>query len=130
MMAQILLRRLQPSQRIWPASPAAFRKRWDAVARALRLPIGQGSGVTPASLRGGGATAFYELTEDVDRLRRRARWATVQSAEIYIQEVAPYEFLVNLSPNAREHIFRVADSFEAQMLKFLGPEAQRVGCIP
>ena len=130
MMAQKLLGDLPPSQRIWPASPASFRKRWDAVARALRMPVTQGSGVTPASLRGGGATAFYELTEDADRLRRRARWATLQSAEIYIQEVAPYEFLANLSPNAREHIFRVADSFEAQMLKFLGPEAQRVGCIP
>ena len=94
------------------------------------MPVTQGSGVTPASLRGGGATAFYELTEDADRLRRRARWATLQSAEIYIQEVAPYEVLANLSPNAREHIFRVADSFEAQMLKFLGLEAQRVGCIP
>ena len=129
-MAQELLGDLLPSQRIWPASPAAFRKRWDAVARALRIPFKQGSGVTPASLRGGGATAFYELTEDADRLRRRARWATVQSAEIYIQEVAPYEFLASLSRNTREHIFRVADGFEAQMLKFLGPEAQRVGCVP
>ena len=130
MMAQMLLGRLQPSQRIWPASPAAFRKRWDAIARALRLPIGQGSGVTPASLRGGGATAFYELTEDVDRLRRRARWATVQSAEIYIQEVAPYEFLASLPRSTRDQIFRVADSFEAQMLKFLGPQALRAGCVP
>ena len=86
--------------------------------------------MTPASLRGGGATAFYELTEDVDRLRRRARWATAQSAEIYIQEVAPCEFLASLPRSTRDHIFRVADSFEAQMLKFLGPQALRAVCVP
>ena len=118
-MAEKLLGRLSPAQRIWPLSAGAFRKRWDAIARVLHVPSHQGSGLTPASLRGGGATSFYELSEDIDLLRRRARWSAVQSAEIYVQEVAPYEFLSGMSRPVRDLIFRVAEEFVPQVQGFL-----------
>ena len=88
------------------------------IARALHVPSHQGLGLTPASLRGGGATSFYELSEDIDFLRWRARWSAVQSAETYVQELAPNEFLSFLSRPVRDLIFRVAEEF--------GPQAQGV----
>ena len=80
---------LPPSARLWSLSPAAFRKRWDLVCEALGVVSKQGDGLTPASLRAGGATAHFEIFEDIERLRRRARWSAAQTAEIYVQEVAP-----------------------------------------
>eukprot|EP00969_Alexandrium_andersonii_P104197 4598875-Alexandrium_andersonii.AAC.1 len=61
-----------------PWSPAAFRKRWDAVLAALRVPSG-GNGLTPASLRGSGATDFYINTEDLARTAWRGRWKRLES---------------------------------------------------
>ena len=73
------------------------------MARALLMSIKQGSGVTPAFLQGGGATVFYESTEDGDQLRRGAGSASLQSTDIRIQEVAPYECFTGCSRNTREH---------------------------
>ena len=75
----------------------------------------QGDGLTPASLRAGGATAHFEIFEDIERLRRRARWSVAQTAEIYVQEVAPYEYLASLSQSRRGKIFRVAEFFDQQI---------------
>ena len=62
--------------------------------------------------------AFHE--EEAFGGFRRARWSAVQSAEIYVQEVAPYEFLSGLPLNVRSLIFQVAEDFESQVLAFLG----------
>ena len=67
---------------------------------------------SPESLRVSGAAAFYELTEDAGRLRRRARHKQASTTEIYVQEVAPYEFLAGLSPTTRNLVFAVASHFD------------------
>ena len=78
-----------PAERLWGLSPSAYRRRWDAVCEALHLETRQGSGVTPASLRAGGATALFEQVESIDMLSRRGRWQKGETAAIYVQEVAP-----------------------------------------
>ena len=42
---------------LWPASPSAYRHRWDTLLRHLNVP--QQLGLTPAGLRAGGAAQRY-----------------------------------------------------------------------
>ena len=88
---------------------------YDAIGEALEVDVSQGTGLTPASLRAGGATSHFEFFEDIPKLQRRARWADPRSAEVYVQEVAPYEYLASLDPRTREEFFRVAEFFEDQV---------------
>lgn len=67
-------------ERLWPASSAAFRQSSDAIGCALGVITATGRGMTPASLRGGGATQCYVLTKDLTRLQHRARWERLGGA--------------------------------------------------
>ena len=75
---------------------------------ALGVPAKEGTGVTPGSLRGGGATLLHEATEDMELVRRRGRWSQTKSAEIYIQEVGGLKFMAQLSGETRQHIISYA----------------------
>ena len=92
---------------LWQGSTYAFRKRWKCIGEALAIPTG-GKGITPASLRAGGVTAYYLSTEDIPRLLRRARWATAQQLTTYVQEVSPLEFLSKLPIAHRDRLTRLA----------------------
>ena len=111
-LASQLFRDLHPDARLWSASSSVFRRRWGAIADELKVDRRQGTGLTPASLRAGGATAYYEACEDIERLRRRARWRKNDTVEIYVQEVAPHEFLSNLDVGKRNRIFAAVEFFE------------------
>ena len=67
----------------------------------LGYPFHGSVGVTPASLRGGGASHLYETTEDSELVRHRGRWASSKMCEIYIQEVGGHQFFANLGPHIR-----------------------------
>ena len=114
-LAEVLYGSSPPGTRFWYASVGAFRKRWNCIGEALEVDVSQGTGLTPASLRAGGATSHFEFFEDIPKLQRRARWADPRSAEVYVQEVAPYEYLASLDPRKREKLFRVAEFFEDQV---------------
>lgn len=105
--------------RLWPAFPAAYRRRWNAVATALGLDFR--TGLTPASLRAGGATAHYEAFEDSEKLRRHRRWQKQQMVDIYVQEVAPSEFFANLAPGRRLKLFRDAQELNGLLAEALRP---------
>ena len=90
-----------PAARLWPGTAAAYRAKWNKVCQALDIPFTEVSGVTPASLRGGGASHLYETTEDSELVRHRGRWASSKMCEIYIQEVGGHQFFANLGPNTR-----------------------------
>ena len=107
-----------PHARLWNASAAAFRTRWDRICAVFRLDSRQSTGLTPASLRAGGATAHFETYESIDMLRHRARWRKTETPEIYVQEVAPYEYLAQLPREQRSFIFEVAAHFECSLHKW------------
>ena len=107
---------LPPASKLWPGSPSQFTSRWNAVCRALRIPARTGSGLTPASLRPGGATAMYLQDESLDNLRRRGRWARMATLEIYVQEVGPFEFLADLAPPVMEGLLAASASFELSLI--------------
>lgn len=108
------------TERLWPSSYASFRRRWDAVGAALGVATTTRRGVTPASLRGGAATQFYALTEDLVRLQHRARWQRLGTLQIYVQEVSPVEYLVDLPESTRGKLREAASAQPAMVAGALG----------
>ena len=96
----------------WPGNHAARSRqmsaRFAAGLRALGVPYGQAQGYTLGGLRGGGITAFFEATGDLQLTRWRGRWDSMRSMEDYIQELASHEAFARLPPPARARIFRLA----------------------
>jgi hypothetical protein len=93
-----------PLSKLWPMSPSSFRGRWNKAMSALGVPFDEINGVTPGGLRGGGATALWEMTEDVPRVRRRGRWLRDITVEIYVQEVAHADLLMSLPRQVRARL--------------------------
>jgi integrase len=84
----------------WPKSMAALQRRifggsrlqWNscftALVRELHLEGGMAARLTPACLRPGGATWYYQETDSPEQVRFRGRWLSSRMLEIHIQEVA------------------------------------------
>ena len=64
-----------------------------------------------ASLRPGGASHLLNLTEDSEVVRRRGRWATIKTMEIYLQEVLYVTYVERLPQQAKEMIRVAAAGF-------------------
>lgn len=107
-LALALLGHLPPGARLWPASPAAFRSRWNALCKALRLPCGASTAVvqalSPASLRGGGATRRILEGEDPSKVQRRGRWLNERSMAVYLQELQAATFVASLPQPVRQQL--------------------------
>ena len=114
------------SQILWPMSAAAFRGRWNRLCGALDVPhVESESGVTPGGLRGGGATALYEETEDLPLVRRRGRWMREATVEIYLQEVAHAELLNRLSEQSKKMLRQLSAMLPAVLnIAFINLEAR------
>ena len=63
------------------------------------------------SLRAGGATWALSMTEDAELIRRRGRWISAKTMEIYIQELSASTFLTALDPTVRNNILMLARLF-------------------
>ena len=63
------------------------------------------------SLRAGGATWGLMMTEDAELIRRRGRWISSKTMEIYIQELFASTFLMSLDPDVRNNILYLAKCF-------------------
>ena len=85
-----------------------FRARWNVLCRSLGIPHNTVSGVTPGSLRGGGASALYDATEDIELVRHRGRWSSSKMVEIYVQEVGGHLFLASLPQVVRTRLLELA----------------------
>ena len=97
-----------PEEPLWSLGSAVFRARWNVLCRSLKIPHNTVSGVTPGSLRGGGASALYDTTEDIELVRHRGRWSSAKMVEIYVQEVGGHLFLASLPQVVRERLFELA----------------------
>ena len=73
------------SQLIWTPPPERHRPLFKQVLKHIGV---QSLGLTPAGLRGGGATDFWLRTRDVPALRRRGRWSNEKTLERHLQEGA------------------------------------------
>ena len=97
-----------PDRPVFHGSALQLRQCFDSLCRALHLPTQDGKGLTPASIRAGGATFWYRKTDSTEWLRFRGRWASSRMLEVYIQEVAALSLQSHLPPSDWEHICRIA----------------------
>ena len=120
-----IFRDLRPGQRLWPFSGQTLRTRFRQLLQALQLPTESSVGdraLDLGSLRAGGATHLLALTEDSELVRRRGRWISAKTMEIYLQEAAAITFFPSLLPATQDRIIAAASAFpkvKSQALMFL-----------
>ena len=92
--------RLPADTLIYPASPSAFRRRWDRLLQIAEIPVS--CRLTPGGLRGGAAVWLYKNEVEVATILWRLRLRSISTLESYLQETAalsvlePIQFCVKL----------------------------------
>ena len=102
-----VFKRYPDSQRLWEFSPATLRRRFNSLQTAIGLPTQRSKGVRPfdlGSLRPGGATWILNRTESLEVVRRRGRWQSHRTMEIYLQEVIVATCEMKLPENVRVRV--------------------------
>ena len=106
--------KLSPHERLWPWSPQALRTRFRQLLEAIGLPTTHGPLGRPldlGSMRAGGATHLMLITEDSELVRRRGRWISHRTMEIYIQEASSTTFFPRLPVHVKATIHQLALAF-------------------
>ena len=101
-----------PHEKLWPLSSATLRRRFGDLMKALKLPDATNGRFKPfdlSSFRPGGASHLLNSCEDSEDVRRRGRWPTTCTVEIYLQEVLYVTYVENL-PKASKEIIGLAAS--------------------
>ena len=98
---------------------------------ALRLPDGSSGGLKAfdlSSLRPGGASHLLNACEDSEVVRRRGRWATVKTMEIYLQEVIYVTYIERLPGSTKQLINTAASGFPDHLQKAKGFVEANIPC--
>eukprot|EP00435_Cladocopium_sp_Y103_P043632 s2722_g12.t1 len=109
--------------KVWPFSAATLRKRFQKLLEALRLPSVRSGKVRPfdlGSMRPGGATWLLNQVENSEIVRRRGRWVTAKTMEIYLQESFVSTFLQTLDQRTRTRIQLCSGGFAAVLERAIG----------
>ena len=93
---------LRRGEKLYPGSPASFRRRWDRVLQILQVP--PTAQLTPASLRAGGAIAAFHQGVSIPDLLWRMRLRSQVTLEFYLQEMAGASVLPSLATRVRQRI--------------------------
>ena len=96
---------------LYPGSPASYRRRWDAVLRALEIPARLK--LTPASLRAGGVVREYRRAADISGLMWRMRLRSFSTLERYLQEVGADSVYVQLGSHSRASVRAASALYES-----------------
>ena len=89
--------RLPADTLIYPASPSAFRRRWDRLLQIAEIPVSCRR--TPGGLRGGAAVWLYKNEVEVATILWRLRLRSISTLESYLQALSvlePIQFGVKL----------------------------------
>ena len=105
----LLYRRMEPTELLFDTVPYHYRKRWDAVLRAIG--ISSQSGFTPGGLRGGAAVYHYRNNTPISELMWKMRLRSQITLESYIQEVAALNSFARLASSTRQRILLLAAVF-------------------
>lgn len=87
-------------------SPSAFRRRWDMILAALRIP--KSFGLTPGGVRGGGCVYAFQSGVSLPTLLWRMRIKHLQTLESYLQEVVASTVVSELPDDARQCVASAA----------------------
>lgn len=93
---------LPPHCHLFPGAAASFRRRWDALLDALCIP--KRFGLTPASLRGGGAVKAYRADQEIGRIMWRMRLKNMDTLKHYLQEAGAMSVFVELPQRAKNRV--------------------------
>ena len=94
---------------VFPRSYLQFRSAMRALCDELELPSeSRRGGLTWGSLRPGGATWLYRITDNPDLVRFRGRWTSQRMLEIYIQEIGASSWLPALPERTRNRVLHLA----------------------
>ena len=96
---------------LYPGSPGAFRKRWDAILSWLNVPTQLA--LTPASLRSGGAIAAYRCDTELTKIMWTMRVRNIDTLQHYLQEMGAASIFAELPKCSRERIQSTALMFPA-----------------
>ena len=100
---------MEPGDKLFPMSHAAFRTRWDRCLAALGLNAGVH--LTPGGLRGGGAVACYHKGTPIADIQWRLRLKNMATLEHYLQEVSALTALSEASNDAKSNILHAVQVF-------------------
>jgi len=89
---------MPPEQRLWPSSRGVYNLRFGEVTKRSMV---KELGVTPASLRAGGATHELVHGESMENICFHGRWVNLGSLRSYLQEAASHLVWSQLSAQAR-----------------------------
>ena len=104
---------LQPNELLYPGSPNMFRRRWDKILAILGLA--RSLGLTPASLRPGGAISAFQKGVAVNDLLWRMRLQSLATLEFYMQEMSAVSILPSLDVSTRRNILASASLYKAYL---------------
>ena len=93
---------LDSSSRLFSISPGSFRRRWDSILYVLG--VGKEHGITPGSLRGGGAVCAHKRGVHIQDLLWKMRLQHARTLGYYLQETTAVSLLPMLSFEKREAI--------------------------
>lgn len=111
-----------PSDRLWPSSAGTLRRRFNSLLSAVGLPTTRGPWGRPydlGSLRPGGASWLLMRTENTELIRRRGRWQSMRTLEIYLQDIQVATALHKLDEPVRKKIAQLAAGFPSILEKAL-----------
>ena len=120
-----------PSDRLWPGSAGTLRRRFSSLLSAVGLPTKSGPWGKPydlGSLRPGGASWLLLKTENTELIRRRGRWQSMRTLEIYLQDIQVATALHKLDEPVRKKIAQLATGFTSILEKALEKLDCRIPC--
>ena len=83
-------------------SSSSFRRRWDHLLSLLDIP--EKIGLTPASLRSGGAVRAYRADEELTKILWRMRIKDIETLQHYLQELGAISVFQELSRSSQQKI--------------------------
>eukprot|EP00435_Cladocopium_sp_Y103_P062393 s584_g24.t1 len=113
-LVDVAFRRLRPEQKLWPMLGQTMRLRFQKLLAAnglASLPREIQRGIDLGSLRAGGASWLLLVSEDSELTRRRGRWLTSKTMEVYVQESASIQFLPRLPSDIKQLVLDGASAF-------------------
>ena len=91
-----------PDEPLYAGSAPSFRRRWDQLLSAFGVDASLG--LTPGSLRGGGAVRHYKDGMSISNLMWAMRLRSVVTLESYLQEVSAVSVLARVQPAGRQRV--------------------------
>lgn len=101
-----------------PGGAGAFRRLWDSALEDLRVPHTSMDGLTPASLRAGGATHLFANTQDIGLVKWRGRWTSDRTLETYLQELGSASVVPKLNASVRQDIYEKSRRTRSHLVRF------------